>query len=98
MFISKTVNIYYYKYSIDGMNIILVSILLYCVSILSSSEWLVFNTKCSSFQLQSNLYVKGHSKEPENVAFISSFPLYTGKYYVHCSLMGKMRLPFIDSD
>ena len=41
---------------------------------------------------------KGHSREPENVAFMSSSTLYTGKYYVHYSLMGKMRLPFIDSD
>jgi hypothetical protein len=32
---------------------------------------------------------------PENVAFMSSFTLYTGKYYVHYSLVGKMRLPFI---
>ena len=41
---------------------------------------------------------KGHSKEPENVAFISSCPLCTGYDYMHYSLMGKMRLPFIDSD
>jgi len=25
---------------------------------------------------------KGHSVEPENVAFISSFPLYTDYYYI----------------
>ena len=47
------------------------------------------------FSATIKLYVKGHSKEPENVAFMSSFTLYTGKYYVHYSLMGKMRLPFI---
>ena len=35
--------------------------------------------------------------EPENVAFISSCPLYTGSNYMHYSLMEKMRLPFIDS-
>jgi hypothetical protein len=40
---------------------------------------------------------EGHSKEPENVAFMSSCPLYTGYNYMHYSLMGKMRLPFIDS-
>jgi hypothetical protein len=34
-----------------------------------------------------------HKREPENVTFMSSFPLYTGKYYT-----GKMRLPFIDKD
>jgi len=41
---------------------------------------------------------KGHSKEPENVAFMSSWPLYTGSNYMHYSLMGKMTLPFFDSD
>jgi hypothetical protein len=41
---------------------------------------------------------KGHSREPENVAFMSSCPLYTGLNYMHYSLIGKMRLPFIDSD
>ena len=41
---------------------------------------------------------KGHSREPENVAFMSSYSLYTGKNYMHYSLMGKLRLPFIKSD
>jgi hypothetical protein len=40
---------------------------------------------------------KVHSKEPENVAFMSNYPLYTGLNYMHYS-MRKMRLPFIDSD
>jgi len=40
---------------------------------------------------------KGQSREPENVSFMSSCPLYTGNYMQY-SLMGKMRLPFIDSD
>jgi len=39
-----------------------------------------------------------HSREPENMSFMSSCPLYTGKDYMHFSLMGKMRLPFIDSE
>ena len=42
-----------------------------------------------------NLY-KGHSRESENVSFISSCHLYTGSYYIHHSVMGKMRLSFID--
>jgi hypothetical protein len=41
---------------------------------------------------------KGHSREPGNVHFISSCPLYTGQDYMHYSLMGKMKLPFIDMD
>ena len=41
---------------------------------------------------------KGHSREPENVAFMSSCSLYTGLNYMHYSLIGKIRLPFIDSD
>jgi len=41
---------------------------------------------------------KGHSREPENVAFMSSYPLYIGYNYMHCSFMGKMTLPFIDID
>jgi hypothetical protein len=42
---------------------------------------------------------KGHSREPENVPFMSSCPLYRLKWlYMHYSLIGKMRLPFIDSD
>ena len=41
---------------------------------------------------------KGHSREPGNVPFIGSCPLYTGQDYMHYSLMGKMRLPFIDMD
>ena len=36
--------------------------------------------------------------EPENVAFMSSCPLYTDYNYMYYSLIGKMRLPFIDSD
>ena len=38
-----------------------------------------------TFKLQSNLYImgfKGHSMEPENVAFINSFPLYTDYNYI----------------
>jgi hypothetical protein len=38
---------------------------------------------------------QGHTREPENVAFMSSYPLYTGYNYMHYSLMGKMRMPFI---
>jgi hypothetical protein len=41
---------------------------------------------------------KSHSRESANVAFMSSFPLYTGLNYMHYSLMEKMRLSFIDSD
>jgi hypothetical protein len=42
---------------------------------------------------------KGHSREPENVPFMSRCPLYTDQNYMHLySLMGKMRLFFIDSD
>ena len=41
---------------------------------------------------------RGHSREPENVDFISSCPLYIGYNYMQYSLIGKMRLPFIDSD
>jgi hypothetical protein len=41
---------------------------------------------------------KGHPSEPENVLFISNCPLYTGLNYIHYSLMGKMKLYFIDSD
>jgi hypothetical protein len=39
---------------------------------------------------------KGHSRESENVSFMSSCTLYTG--YTHYSLKGKMRLPFIEGD
>jgi hypothetical protein len=35
---------------------------------------------------------KDHSREPENAAFICSFPLYTGENYMHYSLMEKMWL------
>ena len=41
---------------------------------------------------------KNHSREPENVAFMSSLPFIYRYNYIHYSLMGKMRLPFIDSD
>jgi hypothetical protein len=41
---------------------------------------------------------KSHSREPENVTFMSIFPLYTGEKYMHYSSLGKMRLFFIDSD
>ena len=37
---------------------------------------------------------KGHSREPKNVAFMSSCSLYTGWNYMHYSLMGKMKLPY----
>ena len=55
------------------------------------------------WSLGSSLYTvkpvnKGHSRESENVAFISGCPLYTGQNYMQYSLMGKIRLPFIDSD
>jgi hypothetical protein len=50
-------------------------------------------------KIKSNLYIdKGHLVAHENVALMSSCPLYTGWYYMHYLLMGKMRLPFIDSD
>jgi len=45
-----------------------------------------------------NPVYKCHSKEPENVAVMSSCHLYAGYNYCTISLMGKMRLPFIDSD
>ena len=32
---------------------------------------------------------KGHSREPDNVAFMSSCPLYRGYNYMHYSLMGE---------
>ena len=41
---------------------------------------------------------KGHLREPENVAFMSRYPLDTGWNYMYYSLMGIMRLSFIDSD
>ena len=41
---------------------------------------------------------KGHPEEPENVAFMSCCLLYTGYDCIHYSLIGKMKLPFIDSD
>ena len=34
---------------------------------------------------------KGHTREPENVAFMSSCPSYAGENYMRYSLMGKMR-------
>ena len=37
----------------------------------------------------------GHSREPENLVFWDSCPLYTGKNNMHNSLMGKMRLLFL---
>ena len=48
--------------------------------------------------MQSTLYLKGHARKPKNVAFMTSCPLYTGQNYMHYSLIGKMRLSFIDSD
>ena len=39
-----------------------------------------------------------HSREPENVPFMNSCPLYTGKNYMYYSLMGKIRLSFVDSE
>jgi hypothetical protein len=42
--------------------------------------------------------VKPMNKGHTNLSFISSFPLYTGQNYIQCSLIGKIRLPFIDSD
>jgi hypothetical protein len=36
--------------------------------------------------------------EPENVLFLSICSLYTGYNYMRYSLMGKIRLSFIDSD
>jgi hypothetical protein len=36
---------------------------------------------------------KGHSREPENVAFMSSCPSYTGKQYMHYWSMGKIDCP-----
>ena len=41
---------------------------------------------------------KGHSRGPEDVAFMISCPLYTGSNYMHYSLMGKMRLTFTNRD
>ena len=41
---------------------------------------------------------KGHSGKPAIVAFMSSCPLYIGLNCIHSSLMGQMRLPFINSD
>ena len=38
---------------------------------------------------------KGHSREPENVSFVSSCPLYTGSKYMCYSLHREMKLPFI---
>jgi hypothetical protein len=36
-----------------------------------------------------NLVYKSHSREPENVTFMSTCPLYTGHNYMHYSLMEK---------
>jgi hypothetical protein len=41
---------------------------------------------------------KGHSREHENVAIMSSCPLHIGYNYMHYSLMGKSSLPFIECD
>jgi len=41
---------------------------------------------------------KGHTREPENAPFMNSCLLYTGSNYMPYSLIGKMRLPIIDSD
>jgi len=41
---------------------------------------------------------KCHSREPENDAFISNCPLYTGYNDMHYSLMVNRRLSFIYSD
>lgn len=46
----------------------------------------------SEMAIQSNLYIKGQSREPEKCL------LYTGLNYIHYSSLGKMRLPLIDSD
>ena len=48
--------------------------------------------------LEAKLVYKSHSREPENVAFMNSRTFYTSKHYMHYSVMGKMRLPFIDND
>ena len=44
------------------------------------------------------LVYKSHSREPENVAFMNRRTLYTSKHYMHYSVMGNMRLSFIDND
>ena len=40
---------------------------------------------------------KGHSSKAENVPIMSSCLLYAGQYYLEYSLIGKMRLLFIES-
>ena len=55
---------------------------------------LFFFFRTDIYTIQLNLYIKdtrGNMK-------MSSCSLYTGKIYMHYTLMGKMRLPFIDSD
>ena len=53
-----------------------------------------------SFKIIVKPEYKGHSwtKEPENVPYMNNCHLYTGYNYMNYLLMGKMRLPFIDSD
>ena len=51
-------------------------------SITISTECVIRNTV--------KLVYKGHSREPENVVFMSSCPLYTGQNYMHYLLMGKI--------
>ena len=41
---------------------------------------------------------KGHPRKPENVPFMSSFPLYTSYNYMHYSLMEYRGCFFIDND
>jgi hypothetical protein len=50
----------------------------------AAKQWVICNTVKPVY--------KGHSKEPENVPFIY------GLNYIHYSLMGKIILPFIDSN
>ena len=58
----------------------------------------IFAKKIVNFENTAKLVFRGHSRELENVAFMNSCPLYTGQNYIQYSLMGKMRMSFIDSD
>ena len=60
------------------------------------SQWEQFSTwgdKFPTINIKVKPVYKGHS-----MSFMGICSLYTGYNYVHYSLVGKMRLPFIDSD
>ena len=60
-----------------------------------------FNHEIGLFYFQTTVkpVYKGHSMEPENVAFVCEQLFFIDRLKLYnYSLMGKIRLPFIDSD